>query len=184
MDSGDYPTPGDAVRYRTALHEIVERLRFDDWRPDRHHGTESMRHWHDGHHCGLIAAAQIARAALDPEADAAADERMRWMNSASDEEYYAKTGYCGSCGVIADTCRCEPGGRGCWEDHGPPKAPWVPEGKRLAVAEERLAAVLAEVVRAETEALAGPLSVPAWVRVVRQAATGERHEPTLFEEPA
>jgi hypothetical protein len=166
----------DEDRYHAALHAIVELLRLDDWRPDR-----DRNEWGTGYHCGLIAGAQIARRALDPAADAEADERMRWTNSATDEEYYAKTGYCGACGIIGDTCQCEPGTCGCWTDHGPPKAPWVPAEKQLAVVEERLAAVLAECAAAETAGLAGP-SVPGWVRIVRQAATGVQHEPTLFEQ--
>jgi hypothetical protein len=169
-------------RYRAALQQIVDRPGLDGWRPDRTHPTEFSKSWSEGHHCGLLAAKHVAERALDPEAVEETEKFIRFVNSASDGAYYRRTGHCGTCGFVADTCQCQPKQCGCWPLHGPPKAPWVPVEKRLAAAEERLVAVLSLCDAAERGALRWeqPLPVPEWVHQVREAATGEPQQQALF----
>lgn len=119
-------------RYQAVLQQILDEQNANQYRPDRDFPTEQAKHWHDGYVTYQARIALLARRALDPAGAAAADRLEEAAAVGSDADWYQATGHCGTCARVGDACSCD-GKCGCWADHGPPKAPYVPDHELVKI---------------------------------------------------
>jgi hypothetical protein len=100
----------DLARFRAALEKILDRWRrlSNAWRPRRTYPSPYGEGWHQGFHTALAELADIAGRALDPEGSALSDDLNSIVNSATDREWFEKTGNCGHCGQLGGDCICTP----------------------------------------------------------------------------
>jgi hypothetical protein len=162
----------EVERLRAGLQFIADDHARNRWHPDTTYPTELSREWHNGYITCAAHHAIEAKKYLDPEGAAEDDAMWRLGHQGTDAEWWQKTGHCGHCGLIGSSCDCE-GECECASLHGRRLPDWKPPSQRAEEAEALLAAVRAELDRAE--ALAGPMR---WFDDIRRAL-GDM-QPTLL----